>query len=166
MDLFRKINYELIQDIVDTVVEYYKIVLDKTESNIYDESHQKFFYEPVTVPTVIQKDPQAFQENQTGQVDYNQTSIFYFLRDMMLDRDLVPEVGDIIKYDNFYWEVDSIVENNYFGNSNPDTALAGQDYGYNVNFECSTHRTDETITLFREVRKGNNPSDFELPDGL
>ena len=155
MSLFRKINYELITDIVDTEIEFYKIVVESSDSNIYDESVNKYYYDPVIVPCILNKDEPNFSPNETGQQSYTQTATFNFLRDMMVERNLVPEVGDIVKYDNEYFEIDSVIENNYFGNSNPDTAKTGPTHGYNVNFICNSHKTDESITLFRNRRSGN-----------
>ena len=59
---------------------------------------------------------------------------------------LVPEVGDIILYQEGYYEVDNIVSNQYFmgknpdypnqpGNWNPDL----DQFGYNVSVICETH---------------------------
>lgn len=156
MDLFRKLNYELVSDIVDTEIEYYKIALDETNSNIYDESVTKFYYDPVLVHCLLNKDDPTFSENEVSQQTYTQTATFNFLRDMMVERELFPEVGDIIKYDNEYFEIDSVIENNYFGNSNPQTAKTGENHGYNINFVCSAHKTDETIVLLRDNRSGRN----------
>jgi hypothetical protein len=44
--------------------------------------------------------------------DFNQGIRFAFLRDTLVELNLVPEVGDIIEYNNEYYEVDSLINNN------------------------------------------------------
>ena len=38
------INREIINAVVDTEIEFYKLILDTTESNIYGESDSKSYY--------------------------------------------------------------------------------------------------------------------------
>ena len=59
------------------------------------------------------------KEDEEG-IQFNQPSDFYFLRDDLVDADVVPEVGDIILYQEGYYGVQSTVANQYFGGKNPE----------------------------------------------
>ena len=54
-ELFSKINKELITDIIDTEVYYYKIILEDTKRNLYGEGKNKVFYNPVKIPTLVDR---------------------------------------------------------------------------------------------------------------
>ena len=53
MSLFRTLNKELINDIIDTEVYYYKIILDETKVNLYGEGKDKSYFNPVKIPAII-----------------------------------------------------------------------------------------------------------------
>jgi hypothetical protein len=87
-------------------------------------------------------------------VDFNWNPTFKFLRDDLttgslgysnLTEDIVPQVGDIIFYQESYYEITNVNEAQYFVGKNPDypnnpnpleTDLA--EFGYNVSIICST----------------------------
>ena len=50
ISLIRRLNKELINDIVDTEVYYYKLVISDTNANLYGEGKDKVYYNPVKVP--------------------------------------------------------------------------------------------------------------------
>jgi hypothetical protein len=56
ISLFNSVSKELINDIIQTEVGYYKFVLEKTTANIYGESMGKMFYEPVRIACLINRD--------------------------------------------------------------------------------------------------------------
>jgi signal peptidase I len=82
-----------------------------------------------------------------------------FLRDDLLDKnkdfnidtalygaDLVPEVGDIILYQDGYYEVDNSSANQYFVGKNPDYPNnvnplnpGLEDFGSSISVICETH---------------------------
>ena len=49
ISLFNSISKELINDIIQTEVGYYKFVLEKTSTNVYGESKNKVYYELIGV---------------------------------------------------------------------------------------------------------------------
>ena len=44
MDLFNKLNKELINDIIDTQVYYYMVATTETDVNLYGEGKDKVFH--------------------------------------------------------------------------------------------------------------------------
>ena len=102
ISLFNTISKELINDIIQTEVGYYKFVLEKTTSNVYGESLGKMFYEPVRIACLIQREDQSWSADDFGP-DVDQTLSFRFLKEGLVDINLVPEIGDILLFrNNFY----------------------------------------------------------------
>ena len=54
MALFRKLNKELITDIIDTEVYYYKVIIEDTNANLYGRVKIKFI-NPVKIPTLVDR---------------------------------------------------------------------------------------------------------------
>lgn len=140
ISLFRHINRELINNIIDQQVGYYKISLDKTESNIYGESLSKTYNDPVLVNCLIERTPPEWNETEFG-ADVTQDITVRFLRDILVDIQLVPEVGDVVLWQDDYYEVDGIVENQLVVGKdpsytyNPNTA----DFGSSISIIVTAH---------------------------
>ena len=60
ISLFHNLNKELINDIIQTEVAYYKFALEQTTSNVYGESMGKMFYEPVRIACLIDRNDQQW----------------------------------------------------------------------------------------------------------
>ncbi len=59
---------------------------------------------------------------------------------------MVPEVGDIMLYNEGYYEVDNVISNQYYMGKNPDYPNQPgnwnpylDQFGYNVSVICQTH---------------------------
>jgi len=167
ISFFRHINRELMANIISQQCVYYKFDLGETKVNIYGEaSGGKYYHPPVLLNCLIERDSQQYPESDLG-INFNWNITFKFLRDDLLDRNinfnkdwqfastyganLVPEVGDIILYNQGYYEVDSTNANQYFVGKNPaydykdstgtnilnETDLA--DFGSSISIICNTH---------------------------
>ena len=66
ISLFNSISKELINDIIQTEIGYYKFVLEKTTSNVYGESMGKMYYEPVRIACLIQREDQSWSSDDFG----------------------------------------------------------------------------------------------------
>lgn len=151
--LFRHLNKELINDIVSVDVVYFKLSLNDTEENVYGESSEKVYFNPVKVKTLVGRDDQAYTGDEFG-MDYSQAITFGFLRDTMNDQNIFPEVGDIVEWDLDYYEIDGIVENTYVAGKNPDTDFNNGSHGYNVSFVCTGHLSRKSRINILDVRSG------------
>ena len=72
ISLFNTVSKELVNDIIQTEVGYYKFVLEKTTANVYGEAMGKMFYEPVRIAGLIDRGDQAWSSDDFGS-DVNQT---------------------------------------------------------------------------------------------
>ena len=112
---------------------------------------EKFSHGPFLFNCLISRQDQEYPESELG-VNFNQGMTFAFFRDDLVDSMYVPEVGDIVLYQegyheiDGYYEVDNITANQYFmgknpdypnqpGNWNPDL----EDFGSNISVICETH---------------------------
>ena len=121
ISLFRHINKELINNIIQQSVGYYKIVLDRTEANLYGESLTKTYNDPILVNCLIERTPPTWNETEFG-ADVTQDITVRFLRDILVDIQLVPEVGDVMLWQENYYEISGTVENQLFVGKDPSYA--------------------------------------------
>ena len=118
--LFKKINRELMGDIISQQCSFYKYQVAKTRVNIYGEaSDGRYFTDPVIFNALIVRQDQEYPESDLG-VDFKWGIEFRFLRADLVDANLVPEVGDVILYNEGYYEVNNTNSNQYFMGKNPD----------------------------------------------
>ena len=99
--LIRHINRELINDFIDVEVAYYKLSLEETRANMYDESDKKIYYQPMRLNCLAMKDEKSYTGDDNG-YDSSRTGEFNFLRDDLKDKNVIIEEGDILEWDNEY----------------------------------------------------------------
>lgn len=132
ISLFRHINKELINNIIQQSVGYYKISLDKTSSNIYGESLNKVYNDPILVNCLIERTPQTWVETEFGS-NVNQDITVRFLRDILVDINLVPETGDVMLWQENYYEISGVIENQLFVGKDPSYAYDNTtDFGSSI----------------------------------
>jgi hypothetical protein len=167
MSLFRTLNKELINDIIDTEIYYFKLVVDESNTNLYGEGSKKVYYTPVKIPSLIEWGLKEQISDDFGQY-FTRTAQFRFLRDTLKDdKDMLPEVGDIVLYDNEYFMVDIVRESQYFAGKNPSTWDGGIEQGYSVSFILDTHMTRQTTLNLVDNRFGNsNNTTNTIPVGI
>lgn len=121
-NLLTKINRELLSDVVEQEILYYKFSLEDTNANLYGEALEKVFMTPVKLNCLITRGDQVITTDEMGP-DLNRESSFAFLRKDLEDTVVVPEVGDILNWQENYYEVDTVRENQLF---------VGRDNNYNL----------------------------------
>ena len=139
--LLRRMNRELLQDIIQQEAAYYKISLTDTQANIYGESLQKTFLPPVLLNCLLTQSDQVITTDDFGP-DLQRQLTFAFLRDDLVAANLIPEVGDIVMIYEQYYEVDTVKENQYFfGKDNAYNYGRSDKYGASISIICETHLT-------------------------
>jgi len=154
ISMFRHVNRELMHNIISQQCVLYKYDLEETQVNIYGEaSKDKFYHPPVLLYCLIETPNQDFPENEFGP-DFSWNPTFRFLKDDLLPStngvedcynndnpngaNLVTEVGDIIMYQQAYFQIDVVNISQYFVGKNPSYDFK-DDNGYNVSVICETH---------------------------
>lgn len=149
------INSELINTIIDTEIRFFKLVVEHSESNIYGESESKSYYDSILIPCVITKEGKTSNMDDYGH-SYTRTAQFAISRDILERAEFYPEVGDIVFWDNEYYELDNVDANQYFAGKNPDTWPNGDQFGYSVSIICDAHATRQTPTGISNIRFGGD----------
>ena len=182
ISLFRHVNRELLADIITQQCSFYKYKLEETKVNIYGEAaKEKFYMGPVLLNCLIERQNQDYPETDLG-TDFSWGATFKFLRDDLLNKmedfneffeptnyqygaNLVPEVGDIIMYQDGYYEVDSTNANQYFMGKNPDYPNnvnpinpGLENFGSSISIICETHYVpaDRVGITQERLYTGNN----------
>lgn len=140
--LFVGINRELLSDVVEQDILYYKISLEDTQVNIYGEGMEKIYWSPLKLNCLITRGNQVMTADEFGS-DLTRESSFAFLREDLVDANTVPEVGDIIMWHEDYYEVDNVTENQLFlGKDNAyNLTDYGSKFGASVSIICQCHLT-------------------------
>ena len=167
ISLFNTVSKELINDIIQQEVGYYKFALEKTTSNVYGESMGKMFYEPVRIACLMKKEDQSWSSDDFGS-DVNQTIDFRFLKVELKEINLVPEVGDLLLFKNNFYEIDTRVENQLILGKDPDYAIStgATDFGNSHSIILTGHlSTVEKLNLI-PLRGGKYPTTTKVTDGI
>ncbi len=139
---FRHHNRQLLNRIIAQEVLYYKLSLRETETNIYGESKSKMYYNPILLTCLVEAQEQSSEDAEYGK-SRSQITNFRFLRDDLIDLNLLPEAGDIIVWQESYYEVDLIIENQRVMGKTPEYSLQSdlEKYGESWSMICKTHLT-------------------------
>lgn len=139
---FKSVSRELLEDIISQQIGYYKIVLNSTPVNVYGESMEKTFLGPVLLNCLIERNDYQSIVNQFGQ-DYKRDVSFRFLKDHLRDANIVPEVGDVIMYNELFYEIDAVNENQLILGKDNDYAYSEglEEFGNSYSIICIAHFT-------------------------
>ena len=115
MDLIDAINEELIDEIVGQSVDIYKVDVDETDMNMYGKSDTKYFKVGFRVNCLILYNEPEINQDEFG-ADENANIEMYFQRENLASGSLnfYPEIGDIVDWNDFYWEINGTVEPDLF----------------------------------------------------
>jgi hypothetical protein len=164
ISLFTTLNKELIVDIIDIEVAVFKLSLAQNKTNMYEETDNKVYYSGVKIPCLINRSAQQYNfDNPT--IDFRQPIEFQFLRDILLDFQIVVEVGDLVEYNGEYYEIDNVIDNQYIVGKNPDYASTGRDWGSSFSIIAQGHITRRTKLNIEQVRSGIN-KETTLPNNF
>lgn len=139
--LFNSLNKELLSNIIEQKVGYYKISLENSESNMYGESKgTKNFLDPVLLSCLIT--PGDFTvEDYSDLKNVGRSMSFTFLMKDLMESSVVPDVGDIVVWNDDYYKVDNVNENQYLGGKIPDYQYLDylQNFGSSFSITCECH---------------------------
>ena len=152
-DLLVNINRELLHDLVEQEVLYHKLSLEDTEVNLYGESLAKSFWNAVKLNCLITRGDQVIDIDTFGP-DLGREASFAMIRKDLEDRSILPEVGDIIQWQNDFYEVDTVRGNRLFlGRDNKyNLSSYGSSYGGSLSIILDTHLTRADRVGISEVR--------------
>ena len=152
ISMFRRVNRELMGNIISHEIIYYKYKVGETKTNMYGEAFEgRNFADPVILFALIETSQFEFPVSDFGP-DFRWQVTYKFLKDDLVADNIYPEVGDIIMFQNGYWEIDNISTAQFFmgkdpeypyldaAGNNPYETDLGQ-FGYSVSVICNAHYT-------------------------
>ena len=165
--LFHTINEELIKDIIQTEIAYYKFALEQTNVNVYGEAPGKNYYEPLKIACLINRTDQAWSSDQFGS-DINQIIQFSFLKDELKEINLIPEVGDLLLFRNNFYETDGKIENQLILGRDPDYAISTEttNFGDSFSIILNTHISRVEKLNLIPLREGKYPKTVKITGGI
>jgi len=108
------LNGELMLNIIEQIIVVYKINPDQTKSTIYGEAMNKVYYSGVETSCLVESDPQSTSYEGFGP-DVKKGTIFRFHQKLCEAKEIYPEIGDIVMWENTFFEISNIVENQFLG---------------------------------------------------
>lgn len=136
LDFIKTIAEEVVDYVVEQAITLFKVSVGETKTNLYGESLGKIYHAPANLMAIIDRNPQTIQYEGFGP-DRLQSVEFRFnrmrlrtetlprLRDVngvLVPADAIqntyfgyPEIGDIIYFDEAYYEIDNIESTRLIG---------------------------------------------------
>lgn len=162
INFFKHISEEWVDTIVETIVTLYKInpyASNEKYTNLYGETVGKTYYRPVPLTAVINREPTTYEyegfgphSQQTIEVKFNKHKIRSEMEGVnwisnnesgsvthiQADDYGYPQIGDILGFDNNYYELTAVTEDNVIG---------GNRNLYGSGSDISEIETDARITI-------------------
>ena len=166
ISLFHNLNKELINDIIQTEIAYYKFALEQTKVNVYGEAPGKNYFEPMKIACLISREDQTWSADNFGS-DINQVINFRFLKEELREISLVPEVGDLILFRNNFYETDTRIENELILGRDPDYAISEEttDFGDSFSILINSHISRVEKLNLIPLRGGKYPTTTKVDGG-
>lgn len=145
-EMIQHYNEEFVEEVVEVLVRLYKMDVDRTKSTFRGETSPagKEYSRTVEINTLVVPDDQQTAEGEKGTYDINRTANFGFQRERLKDKDIYPQRGDLIEWDEEFFEIENVVDNE----------LLGTKYFYRHSIVCDSHRVRTSNTdLIDQTRK-------------
>jgi len=111
------VNGELMGDLIENLIDIFKISPSETVTNIYGETSATTgkWYEPGIRISSLTERPEMSAEYDDFGPNRQQTHIFKLREKMCILLNFYPEIGDIIFWNDRYYEVDNVVQEQLLG---------------------------------------------------
>jgi hypothetical protein len=154
ISFIKKINNELLDNIIQQEVDFYALSLSDMSSNLYGEASQgKTYYRPVRLTCLLERGDQTYVADDQFGVDVTQQMTFRFLKPRLRELNLVPKAGDIVEVRGLYYELDQINENQFIaGKDNDFGKNVGPEFGESLSEICIGHYTRVTRLQIEKSR--------------
>jgi hypothetical protein len=114
IDFFRSISRELVDTVIQTAIVLFKVNTYESKVNIYGESLNKTWYPGVEMYCLIDKEGEDVSYEGFGP-DNNQNITFKLDKLMCEEKEIYPEIGDVIFFDQSYYEIGNTTEVQFVG---------------------------------------------------
>ena len=119
----KQINDEVIERIVGQQVLYFPIDMEMTNYHkIYGEAIKKTFLPPVRVYSLVEFNGSDRVQQQYGFDNLYNITIHFHKRRLTQDQNLFVRLGDLVQYDQMYFEIVDVFEPRYLFGQDSDFA--------------------------------------------
>lgn len=130
ISLYRSLNRQLITKIMGTTVNYYKLSIIDTKVNIYQQGIQKIYFPNVKIAGIIDFRQVSMDTSQMG-TNFIQALKIKFDRLYLKQKQLYPQIGDVIQWNNNYYQIASSIENQFIAGQTQ------QQYNWSIICQCN-----------------------------
>lgn len=129
-------NAELMGDIIENIVQIYKIAPEETSTNMYGETSSqtgKWYFPAIQISALIERADMEAEYDDFGP-NRRQDYVFKMRENMLRDLNFYPEIGDVVFFNDRYYEIDNVVQEQLLGGQ-PDKSHS---------IICNSHYTKYT----------------------
>lgn len=135
--MIQQYNEEFVEEVVEVTVRFFKMDVDRTQVTFRGETapQGKEYTRVVEMDTlVVPEDQQTDDQEYTYDVD--RRANFGFQRERLKEKEFYPQRGDLIEWDEEFFEIENVVDNE----------LLGTKYFYRHSIVCDSHRVRTSNT--------------------
>ena len=154
IDLISDLTKEIMKDVVGQKIYYYRVREEYSEiHDVYEESPEKVFDQPVEIDCLIEWDSSKVSTNNFGTEKYQKITVYIQHRDMM-HKEIDLREGDYLSYGTNFFEIATIED---------DQLVFGQiEYSTGYRLACTQAR----IGQIDKVPIGPTSEDYSDPDAV
>lgn len=134
--MVNQFNAELMGNIIENIIQIYKICPNETKTNIYGETSSdtgKWYFPAIQISALVDRSDMDSEYDDFGP-NRRQDYVFKMRENMLRDLNFYPEIGDVIFFNDRYYEIDNVVQEQLLGGQ-PDKSHS---------IICNTHYTKYT----------------------
>jgi len=117
LNLVAQFNAELMGEIVEVLIQLFKIAPNETKTNIYGETAAetgKWYLPAIQISSLVERADMTAEYDDFGP-SRNQDYVFKMREKMLRELNFYPEIGDIVLFNDRYYEIDNVVQEQLLG---------------------------------------------------
>ena len=117
LNLINSLNGELMGDIIENLIQVFKIAPNETKTNMYGETSAetgKWYLPAIQISALIERSEMTAEYDDFGPTR-KQDHVFKMREKMLQLVNFYPEIGDIILWNDRYYEIDNVVQEQLLG---------------------------------------------------
>lgn len=101
---------------MDVQVQYFKLNIKNMKTNVYGQAKRGLIqiFKKVSLHCIVEHVAEQLDFSQT--VTYSNNTTFKFLNSTLQQKNIVPQIGDVIMWNNRFWEITLTTQQQLIGN--------------------------------------------------